>query len=128
MDVDTVPAALQHRLGVEGTLGLVAVLDRARSEWSNDVISISAERFDRRLAEEAAKLRVAISDVDAALRVAIANSDASLRVAIAHSEAALRREIGASEKSLIKWSFVFWIGQVVAVAGIMSVMLRMGSP
>jgi hypothetical protein len=26
---------------------------------------------------------------------------------------------------LLKWCFVFWVGQVVAVAGVMGLMLRM---
>ena len=68
MDVDAVPAALAARLGPEATGGLLHVLDLAHDEWSDDVMSVAAERFKRRLAEEGASLRVQIAHSEAALR------------------------------------------------------------
>ena len=60
------------------------------------------DRFDRRLAEETS----------------------GLRVQIVQSESTLRADIAAGRVEFIKWSFVFWVGQVLAVAGIMTVLLR----
>ena len=39
-------------------------------------------------------------------------------------EVRIVREIAASCVDLLKWSFVFWIGQVVAVSAVMAAMLR----
>jgi hypothetical protein len=60
------------------------------------------DRFDRRLVEETS----------------------GLRVQIAQSESTLRGDIASGRVEFIKWSFVFWVGQVLAVTGIMTVLLR----
>jgi hypothetical protein len=39
--------------------------------------------------------------------------------------AGLREEIVAGRVELFKWCFLFWIGQVLAVGGIVGVMLRL---
>jgi hypothetical protein len=68
-----------------------------------DVMTACTDRFDRRLADEAS----------------------GLRVQIVQSESALRADIAAGRVEFIKWSFVFWVGQVLAVTGIMTVLLRL---
>jgi len=62
----------------------------------------TAERFERRLVEETSKLRVDMAQM----------------------RRDLHGEILASRFELIKWNFVFWIGQVVALSGIISLLLR----
>jgi hypothetical protein len=37
----------------------------------------------------------------------------------------LRQEIAAGRVDLFKWCFLFWVGQVLAMSGIMGVMLRL---
>jgi hypothetical protein len=39
--------------------------------------------------------------------------------------ASLRQENAAARFELLKWCFVFWIGQVFATAGVMAVVLRL---
>ena len=39
-------------------------------------------------------------------------------------EVRIIREIGNSRFDLLKWTFAFWIGQVVATSAIMAAMLR----
>jgi hypothetical protein len=41
-------------------------------------------------------------------------------------EGHLRQDIGGLKFELLKWSFLFWVAQVAAVAGILSVLLRHG--
>ena len=72
-------------------------------ETRERVITACAERFERRLVEE-------ISGV---------------RVQIAHAEGSIREDIAAGRVDLFKWSFLFWIGQVLAIGGLMGVMLRL---
>lgn len=114
MQVDAVPRAVRERLGPEGTGGLLHVLDLAQREWTDDVLSVAAERFERRLAESAS-----------GLRVQIAQSEAAIRAEMAHMEVRIVREIAGTRGDLIKWSFLFWIGQVVAMSAVMAAMLRM---
>jgi len=58
-------------------------------------LAMAAERYERRLAEEVAGLRVAVV-----------------------------REIHEGRVDSIKWSFLFWLGQVAAIFGLFSLMLR----
>jgi hypothetical protein len=59
------------------------------------VLNVAAERFERRLTEEVSGLRVDIV-----------------------------RELHGIRVDLFKWSFLFWIGQVAAVVGVLTFMLR----
>jgi hypothetical protein len=90
-----VSPVLSHRLGHEATVGLLELLDRERVEWSDHVLNIGAERFERRLIEEVSNLRVDVI-----------------------------RELHASRAELSKWSLLFWISQFAAMIGVLSFMLR----
>ena len=61
------------------------------AEWSERVLSLATERFERRLTQEVSSLRV---------------------------------ELAQMESRLMKWSFLFWAGQVAAMAGLLAFMLR----
>jgi len=86
-----VPSILAVRLGPDASKGLNDLLDTEQRESSERVLTISGERFDRRLAEELS---------------------------------GLRQEIAKDRFELLKWMFVFWIGQLAAMSAIMSFLLR----
>jgi hypothetical protein len=81
---------------------LHAVLEDAGRQWKDDVLTIAGERFERRLAEEIGALRIDMAKEFAAVRV----------------------EMAALRTDLLKWSFLFWIGQVAAVGGMLTFVLR----
>jgi hypothetical protein len=58
-------------------------------------VLIAVDRFERRLTEELSRLREQIT-----------------------------HELVTTRVDMLKWSFVFWIGQVAAMAGLLSFMLR----
>jgi hypothetical protein len=87
MRVNSVAPALRERLGHDATVGLLELVELERSERDDRMLSIAAERFDRRLAQELADLRVT-----------------------------LVREIHETRSESIKWSFIFWVTQVSAFA------------
>jgi hypothetical protein len=89
------------------------VLELERRTWSDEVLNIGAERFERRLAESTSGLRVQIEETEARLRQELGGM-----------EVRITREIASSRVDLLKWSFIFWIGQVVAVSAVMGAMLR----
>ena len=117
MQASSVPAALSERLGPDATSGLLQVFELERRTWSDEVLNIGAERFERRLAETASSLRVQIAE-----------SEARLRQELSAMEVRMLREIlgeiAGSRVELLRWSFVFGIGQVVAVSAVMAAMLR----
>ena len=157
MESNTVPTALQERLGSEATHDLVRLFDTARFEWTGDVVSLSLERFDRRLVEELARLRIDMAQEGAGLRENLAQQGADLRERLAQQGADLgeklaqqgaslrgeiaavrtdlksdmqegfaliRQEMATNRFELLKWSFLFWIGQVFAIVGLVGAMLR----
>ena len=73
------------------------------------MLNLEAERFERRLREEISGVRGEISGV---------------RVELHDGLAAVRHEIDNVRVEVLKWSFLFWIGQVAAMAGLLAFMLR----
>ena len=71
-------------------------------EGEEHVLSIAAERFERRLTQEVSGLRVEMHD----------------------GFAAIRQEMSNQRADLLKWSFAFWIGQLAAMCGLLAFMLR----
>jgi len=128
MEMQQVPAALQERLGFEASAGLLQLLDRAQREWRADVMGACTDRFERRLVEEIASVRLQIAQVEASIRQDMTEMGASIRQDMTQMGADLRQEMASGRVDLLKWCFLFWIGQVVAVAGVMGMLLRMFRP
>jgi hypothetical protein len=101
-----IPAALRGRLDDDATFGLVELLDSERKDWSEQVLSAAADRFERRLAQELGAFK---ADVSKALN---------------HGLAGIRQDTATARLEMSKWCFVFWIGQVAAVAGLLAFMRR----
>jgi hypothetical protein len=112
MDRTSVPA-LRERLGDQALGELVEMVNDAGRVWRDDVLELATERFGRMLAEEAGKLRVEIANLRAELKGDIAG----LRTELKGDGAGLRAD-------LLKWSFAFWVGQVVAMIGVLAFMLQ----
>jgi hypothetical protein len=143
MDSGAVPAALARRLGEDGTEGLLSVLDATRDEWSETVMTLAADRFERRLTQEVSALRVDLARELGAFRADVGREIAALRVEFGREITALRvefgREIGELRAEIagfrvemagirveqLKWSFVFWVGQVAVTGGLVALMVRM---
>jgi len=78
-----VRAVLRDELHPPAAEGLV--------EMFSEASEISAERFDRRIAEETSKLRLDFAEM---------------------------------KSDVLKWSFLFWLGQVAAVASLLGLLLK----
>ena len=128
MDIEQVPAALRERLGVEATSGLLQVLDRSHRDGRADVIAACTDRFERRLVEEISGVRVQIAQVEASLRREMAETGVAIRREMVEMGAGIRQDMASGRVELLKWCFLFWVGQVVAIAGIMGLMLRLFRP
>ena len=74
--------------------------------WKEEVLDAASDRFERRLAIEMSDLRVEVC-------------------AMIHEDLTrLRQELATARVEMLKWSFAFWVGQVVAIAGLLAFMLR----
>jgi hypothetical protein len=88
------------------------------------VLAIAAERFNHRLGEEIGALRLDMAKEFAAVRVETAKEFAAVRGEMAKEFAAMRVDLAAKEVNLVRWSFLFWVGQLAAMTGIMTLLLR----
>jgi len=124
MDLEMVPVPLRERLGPDATSGLLHLLELTHREWRADVIAACTERFERRLVEEVAGLRVQIAQTEAVLRRDMAEMGADIRQEMAQMGGGIRQEIATGRVEILKWCFLFWIGQLVTIASILGIMLR----
>ena len=116
--------ALRERLGADGTDALMDLLENVRADLREDVIKACTERFERRLVEEVSAVRVQLAQVESSIRQDLARGDAELRGAMAGLRADLLDRMSSDRFDLLKWAFLFWIGQVAAIATLMGVMMR----
>lgn len=152
-----VPAALAERLGESGSAALVEMFGARTRACTDEVMTQSAERFERRLVEEASKLRVEMAQLGASLRQEMGRGDESLRQEMTELRADLRgemttlrgdllgemtrlrgdlreemarlggdlrEEMASGRFELLKWAFLFWVGQIVSVVGFVGLLLR----
>jgi hypothetical protein len=111
-----VPRALAEKLGADGTQAMSAMLDSVQAEWTEDVLTLAGERFERTLGVEISRLRVDV-----------AREISDLRQEIGRYVCDVRQDVGTARVELFKWSFLFWIGQLAAMAGLLAFMLRPGA-
>ena len=105
-------------------------------------MTLSVDRFERRLGEEVAGLRVEMARQGADLRTEIAAMRLELKADLHHGFAhvgeefallrkdmsSMREQMARDQFELLKWSFLFWVGQFFAVAALMVTMVRVLVP
>lgn len=101
-----VSKAIRDHLGDEATFGLIEMVESANTEWGKHVLSLATERFERRLTEEISGLR---TDFHHTLQEGLTD---------------VRKEIATTRFELLKWSFLFWIGQVAVVGALLGYVVR----
>jgi len=100
---------LLEQLGPGGAKDLVKMLNAAQT----DTLTLATQGFDARLMAVAAELRQEM-----------AAGDASVRTALVEGLSGIRKEMSDLRVDVIRWSFLFWLGQVAAMATMLSVLLR----
>jgi len=128
MSIVQVPEALARRLGDEGTDGLVALLESTREDWTERVLTAAVDRFEYRLTTELSSLRLDVGREISTLREDMTRDIAALRQDMTQEAATLRqdftRDLTSVRVELLKWSFLFGVGQVAAMAGLLAFMIR----
>lgn len=129
MQANQVPEPLRERLGAEATSGLLDLFETAKLEWGGDVMRLSTDRFERRLTEECSKIRVEMAHLQSGLRQEMQVMGGGLRQEIQNLRqemqamgAGLRQDIATQRVEILKWAFLFWVGQFFAVASLIVVL------
>ena len=108
--VNRIPQSVRTELGDDATFGLIEMLDSEEKRWSERVLTTATDRFERRVAEEIGLLR---QEFHSSLHDGLSS---------------IRAEVANTRVETLRWSFVFWIGQVAAVAALLAFMLRAAQP
>jgi hypothetical protein len=146
MEADDVSPALRDRLGPEATLGLVALLEKARQQWSAAVTERAIDRFDGRLTAELSQLRIEVKQDIHDLRVEVKQDINELRIEVKQDindlrvelkqdihelRVELKGDIGRLDANVstallnqTRWMFGMWVGQLAATAAIVAGMFR----
>ncbi len=93
MTVIALPKILTDKLTDEGAHASVEILDKVENETQKVTLEIAEEKFEKRLAQ----------------------LDTKIEKSAAHLEA----KIENVRADLIKWMFIFWIGQVTTITAIL---------
>jgi hypothetical protein len=80
------------------------------------------------MAQLGSSVRGEMAELGASLQGEMAQLGSSVRGEMAQLGASLRGEMAAGRVELLKWCFLFWVGQLVAVAGVVGLMLRTVRP
>ncbi len=117
MAVISVPRSLREQLGDQGADDLVDLLNRALGESRDGTLALAAEKFERTLSEEIAQVNQRITEETNRLDRRISEEIASLRTELlTHAE--------QTKADLIRWMFLFWVGQLAAILGVLFVFFR----
>ncbi len=88
-------------------------MERSLIELKEEILTIVTGRFERRLSQELSAVRREIQD-----------GDGALRKEMHEGFGLLRKDMADQRVELLRWSFLFWLGQVAAMAAMFNVMLR----
>jgi hypothetical protein len=104
---------VRERLGDEASHAIEDYIAAERRTVKDEVMELAGQRFEQRLTSEVSALRVEMHKGFTEIWQAMSD----LRVAV-------RQELSENRVELLRWSFVFWIGQVIAMASLLAFMLR----
>jgi len=96
MPVISIPRSLREKLGDEATEALTDVIKEIDIEARKDALALAEEKLERRLVEEMSKLRIE-----------------------------MHTELGNLKADMIKWMFIFWLGQIGVLSGIIFALLKL---
>lgn len=118
MAIISVPKPLREILGEDGSDALVNLINQQSDSVKEDIIEIAAEKYERRLSEEMTKVHERITVETGKLDRRITVETGKLNKRITDVATGLEVSISQVQSNLIKWMFIFWIGQFAAMVGI----------
>ncbi len=125
MQIVVLPEVIEQKLKVNERKEVIDFINDLIVDISDglkkDIIEILEERFEKKLSVELVNLKLElmekISSSAAQLNERITKVEAQLNERITTSSEKLRVEIANSKADMIKWMFIFWIGNVITIIG-----------
>jgi len=98
-----VPETLRMKLGEDGVKELVDLLNRTAKNIKGNLEEKASDKLEQRLTETKGGIEKQITDLRTELKTEIAHTRADL----------------------IKWMFIFWIGQVAVMGGLLGFSVKL---
>ena len=105
METLLVPGPVREKLGEAGSDGLVTMFA--------DAHRLATASFERRVVEASVSFDRKVADASASFERRLGEETSKLRL-----------EMAGLKFDLLKWNFLFWVGQLAAMTAILSAMLR----
>ena len=119
MAVLTVGKPLREKLGDEAVDSLIELINQSLSEQKNDVLQFVEEKFERRLSEEISGLEVRLSEKISRVETDLSEKISRVEIDISEKITEQGKRSAEYKADLIKWMFIFWVGQVGVILGIL---------
>jgi len=130
MPIVTVEKPLKDKLGDDGVDSLIHLLNQAQRDQKEDVLEFVENKFEQRLSKEISKVnnRITeeISKLDKRITEEITKLDKRITEEITKLDKRITEEITKFDNKIehiradiIKWMFIFLVGQVTVIAGLL---------
>jgi len=114
MQIVVLPEVIEQKLKVNERKEVINFINDLVADVSDglkkDIIEILEEKFEKKLSVELVNLKLELSE-------RITKTEAQLNERINTGDEKLRVEIANSKAEIIKWMFLFWIGNVITIIG-----------
>ncbi len=94
-------------------------MNKVSDKTKGDVIEISSEKFGVRLSDEMSKMNERIVEEITKVNERIIEEISRLDNRITAEMAKVNNQISNVQANLIKWMFIFWVGKIGAILGIL---------
>ncbi len=147
MAIIVIPTPLRDKLGGEAADALVEVLNEVTKNSHAGTLTFVEEKFERRLSEELGQVNqhLVVGEERIENRITLLEERIERRLSeeigrvnqriteeigrvnqrITEETSRLEQKISASQANLIKWMFIFWVGQIAVMSGILFAMLKL---
>ena len=126
MPIISIPKQLREKLGDEASESLVEMLNHYSLDNRESIIESATQRYETRLTHEVSQLKANFSDLREEMIISrteikedLTRTEQSIRDDLGGRISTLREEMYRNNANNIKWMFVFWIGQIGAILGIL---------
>ncbi len=124
----TLSRKFYEKFGDDLTNELVNWLNQVDAAYRSDLRELNEvnfARFDAKLEQRAAQLDAKIEQRTAALEAKLEQRIAEVKAGMEALESRLESRMSAFEARIIRWMFLFWVGQAVTTVGLVLGVVRL---
>jgi len=124
----TLSRKFYEKFGDDLTNELVNWLNQVDATYRNDLRELNEvnfARFDAKLEQRATQLDAKIEQRTSQLDAKLEQRIAEVKAAMAALESRLEARMSAFEARIIRWMFLFWVGQAVTTVGLVFGVVRL---